>query len=197
MKRLPLSECNTGVAVVHLGKELKQGAIIVVPTDTVYGLLADATNEQAIDRVLCIKQRDKEKALPIFVKDITMAKKYAVIREREKAFLEEVWPGATTVVLKRGTQPLPQVVYQNDTVGLRAPDHEFVQMLLRTANVPLVGTSANLAGKPASTKIADVIAQFAEQKDQPDIIINAGDLPASQPSKVIDITTRKPRVIRE
>jgi tRNA threonylcarbamoyl adenosine modification protein (Sua5/YciO/YrdC/YwlC family) len=174
---------------------IKQGKVLVCPTDTVYGLIADATNKKAVEKLFKIKERNLNKPVPIFVKDINAAKKLAFIDENQEKFLKKVWPGKVTVVLKR-KNGLKLYGVDKETIGLRIPRHKFILSLLKIINKPLTGTSANISGEPASTKIEEVIKQFKGKKYQPDLIIDLGNLPKSRPSKVIDLTTQPPKVLR-
>src|SRR3989338_2454910 len=144
-------------------KAIKQGKVLVCPTDTVYGLICDAANKKAVARLYKIKKRPKSKAIPVFVSDIKMAKRFAKIDSRQGKFLREVWPGAVTVVLqkKRG----------NGTIGLRIPDHKWLLHLVEQLNRPVTETSANISGQPATTKIKEVLKQFKGRKYQPYLII--------------------------
>jgi L-threonylcarbamoyladenylate synthase len=177
-------------------KSIKQGEVVVCPTDTVYGLIADATSEAAVKKLLKIKKRNTRKPVPIFVKDIKTAKKLALIDNQQEKILKEVWPGKVTVVLKRKNK-LPKVLFRNKkTIGLRIPDYKIINQLLLIINRPLTGTSANISGQPPSTKIKEVISQFKNKRFQPDLIIDAGNLPKSKPSTVLDLTTWPPKILR-
>ena len=83
------------------------------------------------------------------------------------------------------------------TIGLRIPNYKLINILLKELNKPLTGTSANISGKPASTKIKEVLKQFENKKHQPDLIIDAGNLPKSLPSTIIDLTKQPPKILRE
>ena len=176
-------------------KAIKEGKVLICPTDTVYGMICDATNRKAVERLFRIKKRKLNKPVPIFVNDIKMAKKLAHIDKRQEKFLKKVWPGKVTAVLKRKKW---YKLYGVDkkTIGLRIPNYKLVLELLKIVNKPLTGTSANISGKPASVKIKEVLRQFENQKYQPDLIIDAGNLPKSQPSKVVDLTIQPPQILR-
>jgi L-threonylcarbamoyladenylate synthase len=178
---------------------IQAGQVLVCPTDTVYGLICDATNEKAVEKIFAIKKRDKNKPLPIFVKDIEMAKELAEINAEQEEFLKKSWPGKVTVVLKLKPQNLNYRIYgvAEETIALRIPDYQVISHLSSVISSPLTGTSANLAGQPASTKIGDVLKQFEGQKFQPDLAVDAGDLPEAKPSQVVDLTSESPRIIRE
>jgi len=197
MSILKADQRNLQTIVKIMVKSIKQGEVMVCPTDTVYGLIADATNGKAVKKLLKIKKRNTQKPIPIFVKDIKIAKKFALINKNQEKFLKKVWPGKVTVVLKRKGK-LPRILFRNKkTIGLRIPDYKIINQLLLIINRPLTGTSANISGQPPSTKIKEVISQFKNQKFQPDLIIDAGNLPKSKPSIVLDLTTSPTKILRK
>lgn len=179
-----------------LVQALKKGKVLACPTDTVYGLIADATNKKAVGKVLLIKGREKTKSLPIFVKDIGMAKKFAKVSPLQEKFLRKVWPGKVTVVLEsRGI--LPKETGTQESIGLRIPNHALVSQILEAFQRPLTGTSANLSGMPSLSDSKEVIAQFGARKYQPDLVIDAGGLAKAKPSKVVDITGTRHKILRK
>jgi len=175
---------------------LKNGAVLVLPTDTVYGLVCDATNKKAVKKIFDIKKRNKLKPLPVFMKDIKMAKKYSFMGKEQEKFLKDNWPGAVTVVLKRkkGLSPL---VYKNDTIALRQPNYKLIIEITKIFKKPLAQTSANISNFPATTKIREVLGQFKNQKNQPDLIIDAGNLKKNKPSVIIDLTKDNIKILRK
>jgi L-threonylcarbamoyladenylate synthase len=177
---------------------LKEGKVIVLPTDTVYGLVADATNEKAVRKVFQIKKRKKEKALSVFIKNIESAKDYAIVGSSQESFLDEVWPGKVTAILRRKEKcSLPAILFgKENTIGFRIPGCELIYEIIDIFKKPLTGTSANISGNSSSVKIDRVIKQFENQKYQPDLVIDVGDLEISKPSTVIDLTRPEPRVLR-
>ena len=174
----------------ELVSTLEVGGVLAVPTDTIYGLAADALNPQAVQKIFEIKGRPEEKALPIFVGSVEEAEKLAEIDERRKKFLEKVWPGKVTCVL---------AAKKSGTVALRIPNHDFILKLLRGFGGPLTGTSANVSDKPGHTKISEVLSEWQTLNvdHQPDIIVDAGDLPESLPSTVVDLTLWPPEILRQ
>jgi len=171
---------------------LEKGEVVAAPTDTVYGLLADATNETAVERVFQIKGRERGKALPVFVRDTEMAKELAHVSSEQEKFLKENWPGKITVILQ-SKHMLPKALELDGKIALRIPDYELINKILER---PLTGTSANVSGQPSCSSAQEVIEQFQEREFQPDLVLNAGKLPDSNPSKVIDITAETENVIR-
>jgi L-threonylcarbamoyladenylate synthase len=167
---------------------IKEGKIIVCPTDTVYGLICDAADKKAIERLYQIKKRPRNKPIPIFVRDIKMAKKLVKINPNQEKFLKKVWPGPVTAILPAKKK--------KGTLGIRVPNHKFVLNLFKHLGRPLAETSANISGQPASTKIKEVLKQFEGKSIQPDLVIDAGNLKKSRPSIVIDLTIWPPKILR-
>ncbi len=178
---------------------IKRGQVVASPTDTVYGLLADAASEKAVEKVYRIKGRDKKKPLPVFVKDIKTAKKLAHIDKDQEEFLKEVWPGRTTVVLKKkGRNGVSKKVTANKkTIALRIPDYKLVKEILKEVNRPLTGTSANISGRGYFIKIKEVLREFEKEEIRPDLIIDGGNLAKTSPSIIVDLTKKKPKILRK
>ncbi|MFZ2414482.1 MAG: L-threonylcarbamoyladenylate synthase [Minisyncoccia bacterium] len=195
MKILLLTPDNLSEIITATIQILKEDGVIVAPTDTVYGMLADATNELAIKKLYKIKDRSEDKALPIFVRDIVMAQELAIISQEQQSYLEKNWPGKVTTILER-KDSINIFGVENKTIALRVPSYSFINLLLEKINLPLSGTSANISGEPSSTKIDEILKQFENKEMQPDLIINAGDLEESQPSTIIDLTEADLKIVR-
>jgi len=184
-----------GIKIREIIRTIKKGGVIICPTDTVYGLIADATNKKAVEKLFKIKKRPKNKPIPIFVKNLKMAKKFAVINKRQEKILKEKWPGKFTFVLNR--QKAKVFGVDKKTIALRIPNHRLLLNLVKQLNRPLTGTSANISGQPASTKIEEILKQFENKKYQPDLILDKGDLKKSKPSIIINLIGEKPKILRK
>ena len=195
MQILKINQKNFKEIVKIVVKSIKEGKVVIFPTDTVYIPVADATNKKTVKKIFLIKKRSPKKPIPIFVKDIKMAKKIAKIDKRQEKFLKIVWPGRVTAVLRRKKSEIKLYGVAKDTIALRIPNFKLVNFLLKELDRPLVGTSANISGKPASGNLKEVLDQFKDQKHQPDLVINAGILPG-KPSKVMDLTVSPPQILR-
>lgn len=160
---------------------LEEGSVVVIPTDTVYGLVARLDRPQGIERIFEIKNRSRSKPLPILVGDIKTARTLADFTAYALETAMSSWPGPVTLVLDV-LDDLPDVGGDGTTVGLRIPDHPFALELLRQTG-PLVGTSANPAGKPTGHTLAEVLAALG---NGPDLYVDGGTLDAA-PSKVISL----------
>ncbi|MEK7099091.1 MAG: L-threonylcarbamoyladenylate synthase [Patescibacteria group bacterium] len=166
---------------------IRQGGIVAVPTDTVYGLVCDARNEDAIRRLFALKDRPEEKAFPVFVKDIAMARWYAYVSDAKAKFLERVWPGAVTVVLHHKEKLPPVLTGGKDMIGLRISQHPLISAVLLRADFPLAQTSANISTMTAATSREEVEEYFKDKKEQPDLVVDGGAVPGAS-STVIDFT---------
>lgn len=195
MNILELNDENYFGVFLEAEKILKDGGVVVAPTDTVYGLLARADKSGAVKKIFSIKNRAENKPLSCFVKDIFTARKYAYISDTKAKFLEKVWPGKVTVVFHHKGKLADELTGGKETVGIRIPDNKLVLNLLEKLDVPLAQTSANLAGKPPAKNVEEIKNYFSDQKHKPDLIIDGGEL-IGEPSVVIDFTRDKPVVLR-
>jgi len=195
MERVKISLKNWPRIIKGVENLIKKGKVIVCPTDTVYGLIADAKNKKAVKKIFKIKKRKEEKPIPIFVRDLKMAKSLVLINKFQEKLLKKVWPGKVTVVLKakRLTKKIfpKSIISSENKIGLRIPNYKIINRLLRILNRPLTGTSANISVKPPSTKIKEILKQFKNQKYKPDLILDAGNLKLSLSSTIIDLENFK------
>lgn len=192
-----LTERNLDAVVGQVSSLLRRGGVAALPTDTVYGLAADVLNEAAVKKVFRIKARSHQKALPVFVRDIPMARRYAVIDARLWRLLDELWPGQATVVLRKRSAMPDSVSGGMRGVGLRVSEHPFLTALLNFYPNPLTATSANPSGSEPASSGAEVAATFRRHIPTPDLLVDAGALPPSPPSTVLDLTNpQNPRILR-
>jgi len=142
---------------------LKKGELVIFPTDTVYGLGADANNEQAILRVFAFKNRPKSFPLIIHLPSLEHVSLWAEIASLDEKFFKlakKFWPGALTIVVKSTTKISKLITAGQDTIGLRIPNHPVALELLRAFNSGIVGTSANISGEKSLNSGAKAIQQF-------------------------------------
>lgn len=178
---------------------LKNGKIVICPTDTVYGFIALAENKKAVSKIYKIKKRPKSKPLAVFVKDFKMANELAEINAKQKKIITlrdasgqaKYWPGKYTFVLKK--KKIKLFDGGKSTIALRIPKYKFLNDLLKKINKPLAQTSVNISSQPALIKINDIINQF---NNQDILIINGGDIKNTKASKILDLTKEKINIIR-
>lgn len=161
---------------------LKAGRLVVYPTETVYGLGANALDSDAIERVFVAKDRDRNKPVSMAVQDIDTARKYVALGEREVAFIERFLPGPVTVVVEKRSVVPDVLTAGRDRVGLRIPDHELALALLEET-APVTATSANRSGTPSARRIAELDDRV---RDAAAVVLDGGETPGGG-STVVDI----------
>ncbi|MBI2573835.1 MAG: threonylcarbamoyl-AMP synthase [Candidatus Wildermuthbacteria bacterium] len=192
MKVIPFHKCAPDFAA----HELKKGRVFAMPTDTVYGFVGDVSNPEVVGKIFQIKGRDAQKPLGVFAKDIEQAKEIAHISKAQEASLKKAWPGKYTAILSCARK-FPEGVGTGATIGIRVPNHRLLLDVLEQLGKPLVQTSANISGRPVLMSARDVVQQFQGRKFQPDYIIDAGTLPESLPSAVVDMTGKRKKIVRK
>lgn len=196
MEILKINPKNFKKTVTFAVRCVKAGKVIIGPSDTVYGIYCDGRNERAIRKIMRMKKRSSKKAMPIFVSDIKTAKKFAKISKSQELIVKKKWPGSFTFVFE-SKRNLPAVLTPGKkTIGIRIPKSKLLLSVLEIIKTPLAQTSANISDKPAATEIKKVIHYFQNQKCRPDFVIDAGNLKKNRPSKVIDLTAKKPKILR-
>jgi L-threonylcarbamoyladenylate synthase len=184
---------NAGVDLEAAAKALLAGQIVGIPTDTVYGLAADAFHTGAADRLFAVKRRPRQVDLPVLVADVEQALDLATaVPDSARRLMDRWWPGALTVVVPRRPDLEADLGDDEATIGLRCPDHEIPLALCRQVG-PLATTSANLHGDETLTTAAEVIATFG---DSVAIVLDGGHC-AGSPSTVVDCTGQDVKLLRE
>jgi L-threonylcarbamoyladenylate synthase len=174
-------------------KALAAGQIIGIPTDTVYGLAADAFHTGAADRLFAVKRRPRQVDLPVLVAGEDQAMELATgVPGAARRLMAQFWPGALTVVVPRRPGLTVDLGEDEATIGLRCPDHDVPLALCRSVG-PLATTSANLHGDETPTAAADVVALFG---DAVAVVVDGGRCEGS-PSTVVDCTGEDVKLLRE
>jgi L-threonylcarbamoyladenylate synthase len=170
---------------------VKDGGVIVFPTDTVYGIGCDPACRPAIDRIYALKGRSREKPLALYFAHVGDLLPYVLENERALALARRFLPGPLTLVISRPAAVDSYLVGGLPTVGLRVPQHELAQTLLAQCG-PLAATSANQSG-------AEPFTGGAAFNDVPgaDLLLDGGPSPLGVASTVVDLSEAEPRLIRE
>ena len=190
MRSLPLLDPEHGRPAAEAALHVVRGAgVVLVPTETFYGLAADPTSDVAVDRVHGLKRRPADRALPVLCADHEQVVSLVELPERFRVRIGRIWPGPVTIVL-----PLrrPLAACPGGTVAVRIPDHRLLRAVLYRTG-PLTGTSANRHGEPACTT-AD--AALGALDGRPDLVLDGGPTPGGRASTIVDLTGREPRVLR-
>lgn len=187
----PDNETTRGRAAEIISK----GGVIAFRTDTFYGLGADPLNPEAVAKLRQVKGREENKPILLLLADASVANRF--IAERSAAF-EDVarrfWPGPLTIVGPAVTNLPGEITAGTGTVGVRVPADESVRELVRQCGGALTATSANPSGSDPARSVVEVLEYFG---DRIDLIVDSGEVTATEPSTVLDVTTSPPRVLRQ
>ena len=173
---------------------LRGGGVIVYPTDTAYGLGADATNAAAVEKVFAIKSRS-DNPIPVIVADIEQAKHHVIFSEAGEELAQAYWPGALTLVLTASDPALAHIIRAETTIGVRVPDSEWCRQVAKELGKPVTSTSANAAGSPAEYSLEGAYASLQENAALVDLWIDGGTLKGGPVSTVV-LASEDPIVIK-
>ena len=163
---------------------LREGGLVALPTDTVYGLCAVATDRAAVERLYDVKARDPKQPLPLFVGSPEQARLIVEMNDAAEALAAIFWPGALTIVLRRRETFETRAAAGGRTIGVRVPGDALLRELALELG-PITGTSANIAGREECHTAAEVRAQLG---DAVDLIVDGPVAASGKPSTIVDCT---------
>ncbi|MEK7633728.1 MAG: L-threonylcarbamoyladenylate synthase [Patescibacteria group bacterium] len=192
--------CNIKNKNIILGKTidvLKKGGLIIFPSDTVYGLLCDATNETAVKKLIEFKNRPPGKAISVFC-NFDLANQLVEINQQQEKIIKEILPGPFTVVLPSKHIVNKLLESEKGSLGIRIPMYRYIEVLVNQFKKPITATSANIAGQPAHYSVNTLLNKLSKkQKKLIDLVIDAGILPRNKPSTVVDLTQSNVKILRQ
>ena len=173
---------------------IKNGGLVGVPTETVYGLAANGLDASAVSKIYAVKGRPEAKPISLLVWGMADVEKFCRdIPDMAYRLAEKFWPGPLTMVLKKSENVPDIVTAGGDTVGVRCPDHPKTRKLIKLAGVPLAAPSANVSGQPSPKSAADVLTVF---EGEINAIIDGGTCTVGIESTIIDLTADVPALLR-
>ena len=175
-------------------KVIKQGGLVLFPTETVYGLGANGLNESSVKKIFVAKGRKQDNPLILHISNLNMLNLIATnITDTEKKLMKSFWPGPFTIILNK-TNAVPSVVTGGlDTVAVRMPSGIIAQKLIEYSGTPIAAPSANISGKPSGTNLKDIIEEL---KDKVDFIIDGGNCEVGLESTVVRVINDIPHILR-
>ena len=195
MQVLPLADPKALEAALAV---LQAGGLVICPTETVYGVLADSENPQAVSKLLAYKRRPAGKAISVAVADQKMAEKYVELNDQARKLYQQFLPGPVTVISQATGLADSRLESEFHTLGIRWPDYDFLQQLIMRLGRGVTATSANAHGRKTPYCLDDISSNLStKQKNLIDLAIDAGHLPKNPPSLVLDTTTSTPIVMRQ
>jgi len=180
--------------VMEAAAVLRGGKLVVYPTETVYGLGADALSDEAVAKVFEAKARPLEDPISVAVSSLEMARTVGTVTPTAEPLFEKFLPGPLTVIVEAKPAVSKLVSAGTGKVGIRIPDHRVTLRLIELVGGPITSTSANLSGEPAPPTARAAIEQLG---DKVDVALDSGKCRFCAPSTVVDATAASPKVIRE
>lgn len=180
--------------------DLKDGAVMLYPTDTVYAIGCDLNVKEAVERVRRLKQLSNDKPLTFLCSSLSNIAEYARVSDEAYRLMKHLIPGPYTFLLP-STKLVPKLVMspKRKTTGIRVPDHSICQSLLQTLGNPIISTSAHIPDEFGDYPTIGVepIRLFDALESQVDLIINSESDPGFEVSTIIDFTTGEPSIVRQ
>lgn len=174
---------------------LRQGGLVAYPTDTVYGLGASLKLPQSVARIYEVKGRSPNSPLPLLLADVSQIAEVAgKVPPSAWCFIRNFFPGALTLILSKSSSVPAVITGGGNSVAVRIPDHPVPVALIKGLGVPIVGTSANISGRPSPLTAEEVSAQLGGKID---LIIDGGRCPGGKESTIVDVTGETPVIRRE
>ena len=171
---------------------IKNGGIVIFPTDTVYGIGCNPYNENAVNKIYKIKSREKIKSLPVLAYSLEIVKKITHIDPFTEKIIEKYWPGSLTLILELTDQKLKKSLNLDNKIAIRIPDSKCTLKLLEKCSL-LVGTSANISGNSSYTNPDECLKNIKNY----DIFLNGGTITSKGESTIIEIENEEIKMIRE
>ncbi len=192
MKTQRLDGSPQGIA--RAGEILRAGGLVAIPTETVYGLAANALDGAAVGKIYAAKERPGDNPLIAHIGEISqLAPLVKAVPPAAQRLAEVFWPGPLTIILERSGLTAPEMSCGLDTVSVRLPAHPVARAVIQAAGVPLAAPSANRSGRPSPTRFSHV---WEDLNGQVDAILDGGDCPVGVESTVVSLVGERPRLLR-
>lgn len=181
-------------AIATAARAVQAGSVVVLPTDTLYGIGADAFNPSAVNSVLAAKGRGRDLPVPVLVGSwSTIDGLVSVVPASMRALIEAFWPGGLTLVVEHAPSLAWDLGDARGTVAIRMPLHPIALDLLAMTG-PMAVSSANISGQPAAVTAQQAFEQLGQSVA---VYLDGGEVPLGQPSTIVDLTSQVPTVLRE
>ena len=195
MVRIILSEKNINKVLEKAVDALEKGYIVAYPTETFYGLGVKYDRENSLKRLCEIKQRQKDKAMPLIIGSRKLLPLIAKsVNRKAELLMDRFWPGPLTLILPAKETVSRYITADTGKVAVRIPGESFALYLAKTFNFPITATSANLSGMPPARDAEAVIRYF---RDVIDLLVDGGLSPGILPSTIVDVTEEKVKILRK
>ncbi len=195
VKILEVSQKEPSVgAIAEAAATIRDGGLVVYPTETVYGLGTDACSDEAVAKVFVAKARPLKNPISIAVDSLDMARQFTRLTPRAKVIFKKFLPGPLTLILQAKPTISKLATAGTGKVGVRVPDHPVALKLIDFVGGPITTTSANLSGKPAPSTVREALDQLGKHID---LALDADKCKLGMPSTVVDLTGGRLEILRE
>jgi L-threonylcarbamoyladenylate synthase len=183
--------CNDiGIKAAH--EMIKNGGVVVFPTDTVYGIGCDPNNQDAVNKIYSVKGREKTKQLPVLAYSKKDIQNIAIFDEISEKIADKFWPGPITLILKVKDKKIEESLDLKGKIAVRIPNHPCVLALLKRCRL-LVGTSANFSGQSPFSNSKEITSKFSGY----DILLDGGKITNSGESTIVEVVGNELKIVRE
>ena len=190
-----ISATDEARAIAECSRSIRSGGIIAFPTETFYGLGAFYTNFAALEKLIALKRRPKDKALPLIVGQRNVLPLIASpVSFIEEILIEKFWPGPLTLLLAAKKDLSELITAGSGKIAVRIPGRSFALDLARSLEFPITATSANISGMPPAESPEEVISYFG---DEIDIVVDSGKTPGGKPSTIVGVTGTVVEILRK
>jgi len=198
MEKTRIENTNNAELVAKAVEVLRCGGLVIYPTETLYGLGVDATSEAAMEKLWAFKGERGDKPVLVAVSDMTMAKKYVKFGELGKKVAQKYWPGPVAIIAESLNLVSRKAQSETANLGLRNPDNKLILEIISAFGKPITSTSANISGAPTARSYEEFMTTVPEDRLKLiDLFIDAGRLPANQPSTIVDTTGEEVKILRQ
>ncbi len=174
---------------------LRNGGIVIFPTETVYGIGTNAYCEKSVEKIYEIKERPEEKPLSILVSNVNEISKYAIINNSmEEQIIKNFMPGPITIILEKRPEVFNYITSGKNTIGIRIPDNKIILKILEALKLPIVAPSANISGYPSGIELNEILPDF---ENKVDICIDGGKSELSESSTIVQVVDNEIKVLRQ
>jgi L-threonylcarbamoyladenylate synthase len=184
-------------AAEYAARVVAEGGVVLFPTDTLYGLGADALSDEAVAKIYRIKGRDEGKPIHALVSSVEMAGEYGEVNGMVSMFMKQLPRGKVTYIVRKRKDLDTGILKGMRTFGFRIPDDEFCLHLVASFGKPITATSANASGLEPKRTVPEILAQLGVSAEGIALAVDGGEISPRKPSTVIDCTGKEPVLLRE
>jgi L-threonylcarbamoyladenylate synthase len=182
-------------AIIEAGKVIRNQGVVIFPAQCLYGLAANALDPKAVQKIFDLKQRPKNNPILVLIqtpKDLNPLVKH--IPDSARILMDHFWPGNLTLIFEAADQVSPLLTAHTKKIGIRVPVHPVARSLVKQVQGPITGTSANLSGQPACSRVSQLPSAMVQGAD---LILDAGSLKGGIGSTIVDVTGKSVRILRQ